>query len=70
MVSLKRDEQFSINYFLNVIEAEAWDQFFDEFIVRDGDAYSSNHPDRMMRSYPVFMFEDVQPRTVEASEDF
>ena len=61
VISDKKGEEFSIDLFLHVIEAEAWDIFFDEYIQRDGDHFVSTHPLRLMKSYPDFMFNGINP---------
>ena len=70
VVSLKKQENFSIDLFLNVIEASAWDIFYDEWIQKSNDEYISTHPLRMMKSYPAFMFEGINPIQHELGDDF
>ena len=70
MISEKKDEQFSIDLFLHVIESSAWNEFCNEFIFKDGDFMASRHPLRMMASYPDFMFEGVTFVDQGLGEDF
>ena len=70
MVSDKKKEMFSIDLFLHVIEAKAWDLFFDEYIHKDGDHFVSTHPLRLMESYPDFMFDGINTVAHELGEDF
>ena len=67
---MKKDERFSIDLFLHVIEAQAWDEFCDEYIHSDGAFMISTHPLRLMKSYPDFMFEGINPISHELGEDF
>ena len=70
VVSLKKQENFSIDLFLNVIEASAWDVFYDEWIQKSNDEYISTHPLRMMKTYPAFMFEGINLIQHELGDDF
>ena len=70
VVSLKKQEHFSIDMFLHVIEADAWDIFYDEWIQLSNDEYISTHPLRMMKSYPAFMFEGINLIPHSLGEDF
>ena len=70
MVSLKKKENFSIDLFLHVIEAGAWDVFADEWIQKSNGVFISTHPLRMMSSYPDFMFDGINPISHDLGEDF
>lgn len=70
MVSLKKSEEFSIDLFLHVIDASAWDVFYDEWIQKSDDRYVSTHPQRLMAEYPEFMFKGINPISHDLGEDF
>lgn len=73
MLSIKHEENFTIDYFLHAIDASCWEAFINEyFIKREAvDFYESRHPLSLMSWYPASFFEGMNfnPR-LEADVDF
>ena len=72
-MSNRNNECFTIDYFLNSIEVECWEEFVNEFFIKRDEVvyYESKHGLSLMAAYSAEFFEgfNFNPKN-EADEDF
>ena len=72
-MSIRNDEIFSIDYFLNSIEASTWETFINAYFIKRDEVvfYESKHRLALMAAYSPSFFEGINFNpTHEADVDF
>lgn len=72
-MSIRNSECFTIDYFLNSISAQCWEEFVNEFFIKREEVvyYESKHGLSLMAAYSAEFFEGIDFNPVnEADVDF